>query len=703
MPETAQSKTDEKFIALALKRFKLAADAESKGRELSLDDLKFSVGEQWPAEIRTQLGDDAVMLVMDQIQQAVRQVSNEYRQQRPATTVAPVGNDANVDTAEIIQGIIRHIEVRSDAEIAYDGAHEHMVRTGFGSWRFLTEYIDDDGNQEIVIEPIRNQFGVYWQPGVSQGKATWCLLTSDIPVEEYDDKLETDNTDAGRMNAKSLVEFSSEGDAQQGWITKEYIRVAEYFIVKETAEKGKKTKRKVTWHKINALEELDKRDLPGSSIPVFTVVGDDIEVDGKRYLAGLVRNAKDPQRQYNYMVSKATKVIALAPLSPYVMEESQTEGHERMWEKANSTAYATLLYKGTAVNGATLPAPQRQQVEPPIQAMAMMIRQAGLDLRASTGIYDPSLGQHKGDESGKAIQSLQKQGDVATLNYSDNMARTMRRAGNVGVDWIRHYYDAPRVQRIIKPDGSVSQVVIHKGADQAGQARQLADTQKQKIAKIYDIGVGDYDIVIDVGPNFKTKREQAVSTQLELLKVVGPDIAKNLLDLVIPNMDIPQAKEIGARMKKMLPPQLQDQNDGDPEAKLQQMQQVNAHLAQQHQLLEKALRDATQVIQTKQVEQQGKLEITKLQEDTKVLIAEINTKAQSERERQQMYQEFWMEQHGAAHELGMQKDQQQHDAGMAAQSNQADQQSQAADQSHDVGMAAVNQAGEQQQDSAPQQ
>ncbi|MDP9159471.1 MAG: hypothetical protein M3O09_04485, partial [Acidobacteriota bacterium] len=586
MPETAtQSQATKDFLALARKRFQLAADAEADTRKLCLEDLKFSVGDQWPEEIKIGRG-RKVTLTMDQIQQSINQVSNEYRQQRPATNVAPVGNDSDEDTAEIFQGAIRHIEVRSDAEIAYDNAHDHTVRTGFGSYRFLTEYTDNDGNQEILIAPIRNQFGVYWQPGVSQDKATWCFLISDIPVEEYDDALDTDNTDAGRMNSKSLVEFSSEGDAQQEWITKEYIRVAEYFTVEEIAEKGKKTKRKVTWHKINAVEELEKpRNLPGSSIPIFTCTGYDIEVDGKRYLAGLVRNVKDAQRQYNYMVSAATEAIALAPKAPFIMADGQAEGYEKMWENANTDTYSTLFYKPFAVNGTPLPPPQRQQSEPPIQAMTVMINQARMDLRASTGLYDPSLGQNKGDESGKAIQSLQKQGDVATLNYSDNMARTMRRAGNVLIDWIRHYYDAPRIQRIIKPDGSVSQVVIHNGADQADQAQALLT---DKIKKIYDIGVGDYDIVIDVGPNFKTKREQAVSSQLEFLKLLPPQVAVNYTDLVAGNMDWPQAKEFAARAKKMLPPQLQDQDDGDPEAKLQQMQQVNAHLAQQHQLLEKA-------------------------------------------------------------------------------------------------------------------
>lgn len=698
MPEelVLQTGKDSDLLYTAKKRFKLAVDAESKNREESLDDLKFSIGKQWPGDIMAGRS-GRVSLVMDQLQQSIGQVCNEYRQQRPATQINPVGDDADVETAEILQGIVRHIEVNCDAEIAYDRAHEQVVRTGFGHWRFLTEYIDDDGAQEIYIKHIRNQFTVYWQPGVEHEDATWAFIVSDIPNPDYKEDYKDSEL------AKSLNQFTSTGDTQAGWITNEYIRVAEYFTVEETRPKGKAVKRKVTWRKINAIEELDKKELPGSTIPIFTPVGHDIDVNGKRYLAGLVRNAKDPQRMYNYWNSAATEAIALAPKAPFIMAEGQDEGHEGEWKTANVTNWSTLYYKPISLNGTTLPPPQRQVAEVPVQALLQMTQQAGINIKAATGLYDPSLGIRKSDESGKAIEKLQKQGDIATLNFSDNTAREMRRSGRCLIDWIRYYYEVPQVQRIVNPDGTVTQVVIHNGAEQKAKAEKIAS--EAEIKKIFDIGTGRYDVTVSVGPSYQTKRQEAVATQIELLKIMQPQQQAVVLDLVVRNTDIPQAKEIADRLKKTLPPNLQDDGDS-PEAQLQKAQSTLQQMSQQHELMTKALNDAAEVIKSKKIEQDGKaqiaqmqeqtrLQIVKMQEATKLAVAQIN----ASKDLHESFAENEINQydllHGAAHELAMQKDQQAHEQQLAAQQAQNEQQSQQSDQAHEAGMTAVQQDHEQ--------
>src|ERR1019366_5958690 len=167
---------------------------------------------------------------------------------------------------------------------------------------------------------------------------------------------------------------------------------------------------------------------------------------------GLVRNAKDPQRMYNYQCSAATEALALAPKAPWIAVEGQLAGRERMWEDGNALV---LQYKAVDSAGKPAPPPTRNAVEPPIQAITLMIRQAALDLKAAMGIYDPSLGQRRGDESGTAIEKLQSQGNIATLNYADNMSRMLKRLGRTMLEWIRVVYDVPRVQRIIKPDGTI--------------------------------------------------------------------------------------------------------------------------------------------------------------------------------------------------------------------------------------------------------
>lgn len=632
--------------------------------------------------------DGRVMLTMDQTGQSVQLVCNNQRQQRPSIKVNPVGNGADVESAEVWTGIIRHIEVQSDAELAYDESFEYMVRCGRGHFRLMTEYCDDDsGNQDIVIRPIANTFSVYMDPSP---KKAWCFVIEDLTKAEYMEQYPESNL------ATSWDTFQGTGTTPATWLNKEGVRIAEYFRIEETPRRKGAPKKKVIWCKINAFERIDKdKVIPGKRIPIIPVLGKNLHVDGKHYLAGLIRNAKGPQRQYNFMVSAATETIALAPKSPFVIEEGQIEGHETEWKNANVRNYSVLQYKGVDVSGRPAPPPQRNQAEPPIQAMAAMIQQAGLDLKASIGLYDPSLGQRKGDESGIAIGHLQQQGDQATFNYSDNLTRSMRYAGRILIDWIPVYYDTPRIQRIIKPDGTSQHVVTHFGADQADAAQEMAE--EQAIAKIYDLKQGTYDITIEVGPSYQTKRQEAVATQLELVKG-DPQLMQIIGDLIVGEMDIPNAKEIAKRLHAILPPAVLAADD--PAKQGQQLQAQVTNLTGQLQQTTGLLQQAHQVIQTKQVEQQGKkdvaamqetskLAIVKMQETTKLAVAQLNaTKGAQEGFADRELEQYKLL-HGDAHELamdGIQKDHEQKMAQIAAANQQAAQQG---DQAHDVGMAAA--------------
>jgi hypothetical protein len=685
-------------IRTAMKRWERANDTEHDARDQCLDDLRFSTSDQWPGNIRqTREGAGKPCLQMDQTQQSVHIVCNEYRQQRPAIEISPIGDGADIDTAEIIQGVVRHIEVLSDAEIAYDNAHEFVTRIGFGSWRMRADYIDEDSkDQEIFIEPIRNPFSVYRQPGVPNNKCKWLFIVADMPREEYDNEYPD-----SEMSGKG-EDFIGIGNPLPDWFDHNNRRVAEYFTVEETKRKGKRSKLKVVWRKINGVEVLEGPiTLPGSVIPVFTAYGDDIDVDGKRYLAGLIRNAKDPQRYRNYMTSAIAERMALSKTAPYIAVAGATAGFEKLWENAENVK--VLYYNQVDVAGKPAPRPERDLAEPAIQGAMEILAQASADVKAAMGVYDPSLGQRKGDESGKAIERLQQQGSLATLNFSDNMAREMRAYGSLMVEWIRYYYNKPRIQRIIMPDGSSKQVVVHNGPDQAGAAQKM---MSDKITKIFDIGTGRYDVVTSVGPSYQTKRQEAVATQMEFLKMLPPQMGVNYMDLIVSNMDWPQSQEFAKRAKKMLPPQLQEDDGSDPEVKVQKLEQQLQQAMQQHDLLTKALQDAHQVVQTKQIEQQGKMqiaqmqemtkqEVVKMQEATKLAVAQIN----ASKDMQQSFAENEIKQydllHSAAHDVALQKDQQAHEQAMGAQQIAAGQQEQTSDQQHEAGMTAVDQAHEQ--------
>ena len=688
------------FLIVARERFKAAAEAENKVRQDALDDLKFMAGDQWPSNIQTTRDNDGrPCLTINRLPAMKRQITNEQRQQRPSINVNPVGSGADPEIAQIYQGLVRHIEVQSDAEIAYDTGFEHAVISGFGYWEVMTDYVDDDSfDQEIYIKRVKNPFTIYFDPSAIEPTycdADWCFQVEDLPLVEY-------RRDYPTSDAATLSDFTSVGDQFPEWATKDTIRVAKYWHVEHTPitiyllSTGKIVRqlspgdqvlrqrevqiRKVICSKINAIEIIEENEWPGIYIPIVPVLADDYDVDGKRHLAGIVRDARDPQRMYNYWVSSGTEMIALAPRAPFIGAKGQFKGQENQWTNANVKNYPYLEYEPMTIGGQQAPPPARQTYEPPVQAITLMTRQADSDLKAVVGIYDPTLGQNKSDQSGRAVALLQKQSDIGNLNWADNLSRAIRYTGKLLLDLIPKIYDAPRVQRIVNPDGSTKHVGVWNSSQMPGV--DASAVIGPAVQKIYDLGTGTYDVTVSVGPSYQTKRQEAVASQLEVLKVLPPQYAQAITDMVVRNMDWPGSQEMADRIKKLLPPQLQDDQD-DKDTQLAKAQAINNQLSQQNQLLSQALNQATEVVKTKQIEQQGKFAVEKLHSETQITIAEIQTKAQNAMERAQMYTDIWKELHGSAHEIGMQKDQQAHEQDLAAQ--QAEQQSQQQEQANGGG------------------
>jgi hypothetical protein len=111
-PEKEKTDSDEQdLLEQARKRFALAVEAESENRKEALEDMRFRSGDQWPAEIRNAREQDRrPCLTINRLPQFSRQIINDIRQNRPSIKVNPVDDQADVETAKIQQGIIRHIE-----------------------------------------------------------------------------------------------------------------------------------------------------------------------------------------------------------------------------------------------------------------------------------------------------------------------------------------------------------------------------------------------------------------------------------------------------------------------------------------------------------------------------------------------------------------------------------------------------------------
>ncbi len=692
------------FLATARTRFKMAVDAENKFRGQALDDLRFLVGDQWPGETKTQRSEEnRPCLTINRMPAIKSQIVNEQRAQRPAITVKPVGDGADVDTAEIWQGIVRHIQVNSDSEIAEDCCFEHMVTSGKGYLEVVSDYLPGRTfDQELYIRRIKNPFTVYCDPmsqWADESDANWKFKICDYDYSEY--KQLFPNT-----SLSTLSDFNSIGDNFAGWGDSKTIRVAEYWHKEWTDEelihladgtqlsrkeynqmsegmaeppkivkKRKYRKCTVECDVINAIEIIDSYTFPGTVgyIPLIPCLGEDFDVNGERELYGIIRNAKDAQRSINYFRSYAAEVIALAPKAPWVGWKGQFK--DVKWQNANVVNYAYLEADMVTTSGQPAPSlPQRNQFEPPIQAILAMSQAVDMDLKAVTGIYEPSLGQNKTDQSGKAIEALQKQGGLTNLNFTDNLSRTLRHIGRVILDAAPFIYDAPRVQRIIKPDGETTHVIVHAGRAHAADALKTQD-----VSEVYDLSVGTYDVVIDVGPSYQTKRQEAFAMQMQLAQAdKSGEIIKIAGDIIVGNSDMPGAKQIAARMKKTVPPNLLDDDKSDPKV---QLQQATAQLSQAQQVNQELMKHNSEMmdtIKTDQIKSQTDIQIANIRAAAQVEVAGLTAKLDMAK----LDFQKWELAHTTAHEAGLQADQQQHEKELEDQKAQAaqEQQAQAAEQ-----------------------
>jgi hypothetical protein len=620
-------KSDSDVLSTARDRLSMAISAYSESREDELDDLRFYAGSpdnqwQWPADVLATRGavqgqtiNARPCLTINKLPQHVHQITNDQRQNRPSVKVIPVDDNADVEVAEIFNGMIRHIEYISDADVAYDTACENQVAYGEGYIRILTEYCDDDTfDQDIKIARVRNSFSVYMDPLIQDpcgSDAKWCFITEDLSKDEY-----------ARLfpNASPISTLETLGIGDQNlsqWLNTDTIRIAEYFYcdyerkklnlypgnvtafegtpedkqlkaVYGTPKKSRQAEiKKIKWCKINGYEILEEQEWAGSCIPVVRVIGNEYEVEGRIYISGLVRNAKDAQRMYNYWTSQEAEMLALAPKAPFIGYGGQFEGYESQWKTANTNNWPYLEVNPDVTDGqgAILPLPQRAQ--PPMASSGLMQAKLGAseDIKSATGQYNASLGQQSNERSGRAILARQREGDVGTYHYQDNLARAVRYVGRQCVELIPKIYDTQRIARIIGIDGETKMVKIDP--TQQEPVRKIQNQEGIVIDKIYNPSVGKYDVVVATGPGYATKRQEALEAMAQLLQG-NPQLWSVAGDLFVKNMDWPGAQEMSKRFAKTIDPKLMGDAEDNPalQAAQQQMQAMAAELDQLHQMLQ---------------------------------------------------------------------------------------------------------------------
>jgi hypothetical protein len=610
-------RTDDRLMTVlreARMRFKRCQNWESTARERYVNDIKFCEGDsdnlyQWPEDIRNRLeGDSRAILTINKTKQHCLDIMNDARQSKVAIKIRPTGDGSSVDSAQLFMGVTRHIEYISNAGVAYQHGLSTAVRGGWGYWRVVTEYANDDSfDQEIFIRRVRDPLSVYLDPDINEfdgSDARFGFVISEIPRDEYD------------LEHPGKKDTGGDTLGGETWVKENTVRVAEYFrrvevkdrllaYVDPDDEEGKAMKvvrasalpedmvkallkqrttqvrpiktHRVEWFKIVGNEIVDEKDWLGIYIPIVRCIGEETVIEGQLDRKGHTRALKDPQRMFNYNASGSVEFGALQSKTPYVGPADAIEGYEEQWNNANISNDAYLPYNHMDDEGEIIPAPKRQ--EPPRGAPVFMqgMNDAAEWMRMVSGQYQADMGAPGNEKSGAAINARQRQGDNATFHYLDHQAIAIRFTGKILIDLIPKIYDTERVLKITGEDGNETQVKIDPNA---AKAYEKLEENRSEIAAIFNPKVGKYEVESDVGPAFATQRQEAWNAYTQIL-AQNKDLTSIIGDLAFKMADFPGADEIARRLKRMVPQQaLEDGPSPDLQAAKQEIEALQSLVQQ---------------------------------------------------------------------------------------------------------------------------
>ncbi len=665
--------------AEACDRFKDSSEAQEAQRKAILAAKNFRAGNQWPQQVKDQRqGSNSIQgvaqqparpcLTIDRISQPVRQVSNVVRQSSFAIDCLPVGGGADKETAEIFKGWLRRVQNESRGDAPVEWAADGAAEGGLGWFRINSYYIDTDPafpfDQDARLERVANSLAVYPDPHANRPTRSdmrYLLVTEDVPRDEFKRKWP-------KANLTALDTFRSTGDTG-GWVTDKTIRTAEYWRIEydevrvvelnngaafEGAAVPSGTKKgdgatdikrermrfdpKVRWSKVTATEELESTDWEGTRIPFIPILGEELNVDGKTVLRGVIEPAMDAQRMVNYTFSAAVESAALAPKAPWIYAAGQIERFKAIWQNSATTNYTGLPYDPVDLNGSPIPPPQRNAVEQPIQGFVQLMMLSEEAVKATTGIFDPSLGNSSPRErSGRAIEALQGKSEFGQSNYQDNVARAMVYAGELLIELGPKLLDRPgRIIQILQLDDTPQQVMLGQAFQHAndGQPQAVNGPDGQPVtdpnmarvmsgaAKFYDLKAGKYGVTVTVGRDHTTKRQEQSAALGDLIPHLPPPMQAVLTPEFIETLDFTDSQRIADLARKSLPPELQQAVKGQTPLPPQVQQQLA-----QIPMMQQALAQAKQIIDTKQVEADRDLQKVKLEGTKDILLAQMNNAA----------------------------------------------------------------------------
>lgn len=764
----ADTGTPDPIIREAREFWRKVSASEDPQRKRILAAKKFRALDQWPTAIKLAregaggIGGQAPQparpcLVVDRLSQPVRQVSNTIKNADFGFDVMPNGQGADIETAEIFKGYLRRVQNQSRGESPIEWAADGAIEGGIGWFRLLTDYAHEawDGDPsdpeaydlELRMARIANNLTVYCDPAATRptrSDARRMLVTEDMDREDFLVKYP-------KADVRGLDEFLSTGD-MQGWVSDDVIRIAEFWRIRyedrpiyvlQDGTSGEGTPPKdapvqyervirkpiVEGFKINACEVLEKWDWAGSRIPLIPILGEELNVDGKPVLRGIIEPGMDAQRMVNYTYSAGVEIFALSNKKAPMVPMGSIAQYKTVWDARTTTNFSYLPYDPFDADGRPMPPPVLDTTESPIQAAVMLMQTSEEAIKATTSTGDASLGNSNPNErSGRALQALQSQSDLANSNYPDNVRRALIYAAELMVEIIPKITRPGQILQILGMDDEPKQVMVGKpfkegenGIPEPAPEDITPEIAKMKASlyKFYDPTAGRYSVTVTVGKATATRREEGAMALGELIPHLPPEMAAVATPDYVEQLSFPGAHKIAEKLRKVLPAHLQDQEQGqqpDPQQLAMQLQQAQAQLQQAAEMIKTdqvKIQGAMQQVQLKEqgemqradIDAKVKIEIARMDNATKLQIeeyklrgtmmqAELDAREQAlgaQQQREAQDHERGMAAAGAQHESQEAAQGRQHESAEAQQAREAAEAQQQAGMSHEAAMQAQQQ------------
>lgn len=373
------------------------------------DDRKYISGEQYDKKDVGILGDDRAENKLNVVKNAVRTITNTYRE---ATYRWEVTDNSTGKKSDSLNQLGINFLADPDNDTAVVDALENSVAFGLGVLVVTTD-AGVDGTPEPVMYSVENLEDVYLDPDISKTNGSDAAAAAIVELKSRrwisaNYGFEIANIDT------PLVDIDLEYDR------KEYMPLVTYW----TKEDGQ-----VVCYRLLGNDIVDVMPLGMTYIPVIPVFGEKSYNGKKSSWSGIVSQMRGVQKLINYAYSNILVRLATSPKNTWLCEGESIEGNEKYFRDSNKTLNPLLIYNKWSADGKReLDKPERISNEIQLGDVGEMFSQSLQMVNTVIGI--PAIGlESEVEKTATEVLTASKtfQNNVRTYIY--NLKASLKVAG----------------------------------------------------------------------------------------------------------------------------------------------------------------------------------------------------------------------------------------------------------------------------------